>query len=86
MAWLGFHKRSRLRWPTTQVDPGREFMGAVSQLLAKHSVQGRRGRVDIFTGTKASWSASFGRWLNASSGTRMPRRCDSHPVNGPQSW
>ena len=48
MAWLGFHKRSRLRWPKLlQVDPGREFMGAVSQLLAKHSVQGRRGRVDI---------------------------------------
>ena len=30
-----------------QVDPGREFMGALSQLLAKHSVQVRRGRVDI---------------------------------------
>ena len=30
-----------------QVDPGREFMGSVSQLLAKHSVQVRRGRVDI---------------------------------------
>ena len=29
------------------VDPGREFMGAVTQLLAKHSVQVRRGRVDI---------------------------------------
>ena len=30
-----------------QVDPGREFMGAVSQLLAKHSVQVWRGRGDI---------------------------------------
>src|SRR6218665_3290431 len=28
-----------------QVDPGREFMGAVNQLLAKHNVQVRRGRV-----------------------------------------
>ena len=27
--------------------PGREFIGSVSQLLAKHSVQVRRGRVDI---------------------------------------
>ena len=27
--------------------PGRESMGSVSQLLAKHSVQVRRGRVDI---------------------------------------
>ena len=26
------------------------------------------------TGTKASWSASSGRWLNASSGTSIPRR------------
>jgi hypothetical protein len=30
-----------------QVDPGREFMGAVSQLMVKHNVQIRRGRVDI---------------------------------------
>ena len=37
-----------LKWPKLlQVDPGREFMGAVSQLLAKHSVQVRRSRVDI---------------------------------------
>ena len=37
-----------LNWPKLlQVDPGRQFMGAVSQLLAKHSVQVRRGRVDI---------------------------------------
>ena len=42
------YKRSPLRWPKLlQVDPGREFMGAVSQLLAKHGVEVRRGRVDI---------------------------------------
>ena len=42
------YRRGPLKWPTLlQVDPGREFMGAVSQLLAKHSVQVRRGRVDI---------------------------------------
>ena len=28
-------------------DPGREFMGAVNQLLSKHNVEVRRGRVDI---------------------------------------
>ena len=40
--------RGPLKWPKhLQVDSGREFMGAVSQLLAKHSVQVRRGRVDI---------------------------------------
>ena len=42
------YKRSPLRWPKLlQVDPGRELMGSVSQLLAKHSVQVRCGRVDI---------------------------------------
>ncbi|MCG8045000.1 MAG: hypothetical protein N0E48_04910 [Candidatus Thiodiazotropha endolucinida] len=42
------YKRSPLKWPKLlQVDPGREFMGSVSQLLAKYSVQVRRGRVDI---------------------------------------
>ena len=42
------YKRSLLRWPKLlQVDPGREFMGPVSHLLAKHSVQVRRARADI---------------------------------------
>ena len=42
------YKRSPLKWPKLlQVDPGREFMGAVSQLMAKHGVSVRRGRVDI---------------------------------------
>ena len=39
---------SPLSWPNLlQVDPGREFMGAVNQLLSKHNVEVRRGRVDI---------------------------------------
>ena len=42
------YRRGPLKWPKLlQVDPGCEFMGVVSQLLAKHSVQVRRGRVDI---------------------------------------
>ena len=42
------YRRSPLRWPKLlQVDPGREFMGAVSQLLAKHDVKIRPGCVDI---------------------------------------
>lgn len=42
------YRRGPLKWPKLlQVDPGREFMGAVSQLLAKHGVQVRRGRVDV---------------------------------------
>jgi len=41
------YKRGPLTWPRLlQVDPGREFMGAVSQLLTKHNVSVRRGRVD----------------------------------------
>ena len=37
-----------MSWPKLlQVDPGREFMGAVNQLLSKHNVEVRRGRVDI---------------------------------------
>ena len=46
LSWI--YRWGPLKWPKLlQVDPGREFMGAVSQLLAKHSVQVRRGRVDI---------------------------------------
>ena len=42
------YKRSPLTWPALlQVDPGREFMGAVNQLLADHGTKVRRGRVDI---------------------------------------
>ena len=42
------YRRGPLKWPKLlQVDPGREFMSAVSQLLAKHRVEVRRGRVDI---------------------------------------
>ena len=42
------YSRSPLSWPKLlQVDPGREFMGTVNQLLSKHKVEVRRGRVDI---------------------------------------
>ena len=43
------YKRSPLRLPKLlQADPGRQFMGSVSQLLAKHSVQVRHGRFGIY--------------------------------------
>ena len=42
------YNRGPLKWPKLlQVDPGREFMGAVNQLLSKHNVEVRRGRVAI---------------------------------------
>lgn len=38
------YKRGPLTWPRLlQVDPGREFMGGVKKLLAKHKVDVRRG-------------------------------------------
>jgi len=41
------YKRRPLTWlRLLQVDPGREFIGAFSQLLAKHNVQVRRGAAD----------------------------------------
>ena len=46
-ALVRIYKRGPLKWPKLlQVDPGREFMGSVNQLLAKHQVEVRRGRVD----------------------------------------
>ena len=42
------YKRGPLTWPRLlQVDPVREFMGAVNQLLGKHNMLVRRGRVDF---------------------------------------
>ena len=46
-ALFRIYSRGPLNWPKLlQVDPRREFMGAVNQLLAKHGVSVRRGRVD----------------------------------------
>ena len=37
-----------LKYPKLfQVDPGREFMGVVTQLIDKHNVRIRRGRTEI---------------------------------------
>ena len=39
---------SGCRWPQLlQVDPGREFMGAVTTVMENHKTTIRRGRVDI---------------------------------------
>jgi hypothetical protein len=38
------YKRGELRWPKLlQVDPGREFMGKVNEVMKKHNVSIRRG-------------------------------------------
>ena len=42
------YKRSPLTWPQMlQVDPGREFMGAVTKEMEKHKTYIRRGRTEI---------------------------------------
>ena len=46
-AFGNIYKR-KLNYPKLlQVDPGREFMGSVTQLMAKHNVSIRRGRKEI---------------------------------------
>ena len=46
LSWI--YRRGPLKWPKLlQVDPGHEFMGSVSQLLPKHSVQVQCSGVDI---------------------------------------
>ena len=59
--WLArIYKRSPLRWPKLlQVDPVYEFMGLVSQLLAKHSVQVQCGRVDTKALFCSPWTPSW---------------------------
>ena len=37
-----------MKWPKVlQADPGREFMGKVTQEMTKHSVRLRRGNVNV---------------------------------------
>ena len=70
-ALKGIYSRSPLRWPKLlQVDPGREMVGAVNQLLSKQKVEVRR---------KLSLKDSTAPWLNDCLGTNMglkyaPRR------------
>ena len=47
-AFQSIYKRSPLAWPNIlQVDPGREFMGAVTKEMEKHKTYIRRGRTEI---------------------------------------
>ena len=42
------YRRGPLKWPQLlQVDPGREFMGAVTKMANEHNVTIRRGRPNI---------------------------------------
>ena len=60
------YSRGPLKWPKLlQVDPGHEFMGAVTQLLAKHDVSVRRSCVDIHLdqGIVQRWNRTLSEWL-----------------------
>ena len=47
-AFQTIYRRSPLTWPQMlQVDPGREFMGAVTKEMEKHKTYIRRGRAEI---------------------------------------
>ena len=47
-AFQAIYKRGPLTWPNMlQVDPGREFMGAVTKEMEKHKTYIRRGRTEI---------------------------------------
>ena len=48
LAFKRIYKRAPQKWPQMlQVDPGREFMGAVTKEMENHKMYIRRGRVDI---------------------------------------
>ena len=48
LAFKRIYKRSPLKWPELlQVDPGREFMGAVTKEMENHKTYIWRGRFDI---------------------------------------
>ena len=61
------YKRGPLTWPKLLqvVDPGREFMGEVSQLLAIHTVEVRRGRVGSYLdqGIVERWNRTLSKRL-----------------------
>ena len=63
-AFQKIYRRSLLKWPEMlQVDPEREFMGAVSKDLEKHKTYIRRGRTEIHS--DQAIVERFNRTLNA---------------------
>ena len=77
-AFGNIYKR-KLNYPKLlQVDPGREFMGSVTQLMAEHNVSIRRGRKEIHRVSEGFPSyfwlrGSTGHWLKDSLVISMQR-------------
>ena len=84
LAFKRIYKRSPLKWPELlQVDPGREFMGAVTKEIENHKTYIRRGRVDI-TVTRPFLNVLTAPWLSACSGTSTPLKCACLRASGPR--
>ena len=87
-AFQKIYKRGPLKWPQLlQVDPGREFMGAVTKEMGKNKTKLLFGAGALkFTGTRPLLKDSTTPWLNACSGISMPSKCayprDSGPLLG----
>ena len=82
-AFQTIYKRSPLTWPEMlQVDPGREFMGAVTKEMEKHKTFIRRGRVEIHR-DQAIVERFTALLLSACSATSMPLKCASVRASGP---
>ena len=65
------YRHGPLKWPKLlQVDPGREFMGAVTKAMETTKLQFAAGALR-FTGTKQLWSDSTAPLLNGCLGTSM---------------
>jgi len=83
-AFQKIYKRAPLKWPQMlQVDPGREFMGAVTKEMEKHKTYIRRGRVDIHRDQAIVEPSSTAPWLSACSGTSTPWKFASLRASGP---
>ena len=87
-AFGNIYKR-KLNYPKLlQVDPGREFMGSVTQLMAEHNVSIRRDRKEIHR-DQALVRGSTGHWRKDSLVISMQRNwkiCTNATENGSKDY
>ena len=77
-AFQTIYRRSPLTWPKMlQVDPGREFKGAVTKEMENHTTYIQRGRAEIHRDHAIVLNVSTAPWLSTFSGTSTPWKCDS---------
>ena len=82
-AFQQIYKRGPLKWPQLlKVDPGREFMGAVTKEMEKTKLLFGAGALK-FTGTRPLLKDSTAPWLNACSSISMPSKSACPRGSGP---